>query len=370
MDILQDAPHVAIFLRTLVGGGAKRVMLNLANTLTEQNFKVDLVLSHLGGPYLSQVSSKVRIVDLKAPKLPLSLPKLVSYLRQNKPLNLLSALHYPCEVAIWAKYISGVSTQVIVSERNTLSQEAKYSPEITARLTPLAARLFYPLADKVIAISKGVANDLAQITKIPAESIQVIYNPVITQEILHKAQESVEHPWFQPGELPVILSVGRLMQQKDFPILIRAFARVLKVRSARLVILGSGRERSHLDKLVRELGLQDHVAMLGFQKNPYAFMARASVFALSSAWEGFGNVLVEAMALGTPVVSTDCPNGPGEILNRGKYGLLVPVGDDAAMAEAIVNTLSGNCPTVDSHWLEQFTSHAAMNKYIKLLDIA
>ncbi|WP_427162756.1 glycosyltransferase [Aliinostoc sp. HNIBRCY26] len=370
MNILQDTPHVAIFLRTLVGGGAERVMVNLANTLTEQNFKVDLVLSHVAGPYLSQVSPKVQIVDLKAPKLPLSLPKLVGYLRQKQPLNLLSALHYPCEVAIWAKYLSGVSTQVIVSERNTLSQEAKYSPEITARLTPLAARLFYPFADKVVAISQGVADDLSQITKIPHERIQVIYNPVITQDILRKAQEPITHPWFQPGQLPVVLSVGRLMQQKDFPTLIRAFARVLKVRPARLVILGSGRERSHLDQLVRELGLQDHVAMLGFQKNPYTYMAKASVFALSSAWEGFGNVLVEAMALGTPVVSTDCPSGPAEILNHGKYGLLVPVGDDAAMAEAIVKALAGNCPTVDTQWLEQFTSHTAMNKYIKLLDIA
>ncbi len=185
---------------------------------------------------------------------------------------------------------------------------------------------------------------------------------------MKKAKEPVEHPWFETGELPVILGVGRLMEQKDFPTLIRAFAKVLKVRPSRLVILGSGKERSRLNALVHELGLQNHVAMLAFQNNPYAYMTKAAVFALSSAWEGFGNVLVEAMAQGTPVVSTDCKHGPREILDHGKHGLLVPVGDSQAMAEAILNVLSGKFPSVTSEWLEQFTLKPTVSQYIKLLD--
>ncbi|QSJ17205.1 glycosyltransferase [Nostoc sp. UHCC 0702] len=367
--MLKDSPHVAIFLRSLMGGGVERVMVNLANSFADEGLSVDLVLTQASGPYLSQVSPQVSIVDLQAPKLPTSLPKLVKYLRQKQPVNLLSALHYPCEIAIWAKYISRVQTRVIVSEHNTLSVEAKRLPELTARLTPLAVRLFYPWADEIVAVSQGVAEDLAQITKLPLERIQVIYNPIITPEILEKAQEPVEHPWFQTGELPVVLGAGRLMGQKDFPTLIRAFERVIQVLPARLVILGNGRERSQLDALVRELGLENHVAMLGFQNNPYAYMARASVFALSSAWEGFGNVLVEAMATGTPVVSTNCRSGPAEILDHGKYGLLVPVGDSQAMAEAILNILSGKIPSVPSNWLEQFSWKPTIAKYMKLLNV-
>ncbi|MBW4560235.1 MAG: glycosyltransferase [Mojavia pulchra JT2-VF2] len=364
-----NSPHVAIFLRSLSGGGAERSMVNLAQGFVDQGLRVDLVLTRSDGPYLSDVSSKVRIVDLQAPKLPTSLPKLMNYLRQNQPITLLSALHYPCEIALWAKYLSRMSTRVVVSEHNTLSQEAKRLPQLTARLTPLTSRLFYPWANSIVAVSQGVAKDLSQVTGLPPEKIQVIYNPIITPEILKQAKEPVEHPWFRSGELPVVLGVGRLMEQKDFLTLINAFNLVQQVIPARLVILGSGTERSRLDARVRELGLKNHVAMLGFQKNPYAYMAQADVFVLSSAWEGFGNVLVEAMALGTPVISTDCKSGPAEILNHGKYGSLVPVGNSEAMAEAILNVLSGKFPSVDLTWLEQFTLKASVSKYIQVLNI-
>lgn len=366
----KDSPHLAIFLRTLIGGGAERAMVNLANNLTaEYNLRVDMVLAQAGGTYLSQVSPKVRILDLQAPKLPSSLPKLISYLQHHRPNNLLSALHYPCEIALWAKYFSRVNTRVIVTEHNTLSLEAKYLPQLTARLTPWAAKLFYPWANEIVAVSQGVAKDLTQLTKLPSERIHIIYNPIITPEIIEQAKEPVEHPWFNQTEIPVILGIGRLMAQKDFPTLIRAFERIRQVQPALLVILGSGRERSNLDALVHELNLENYVAILNFQKNPYAYMARASVFALSSAWEGFGNVLVEAMAVGTPVVSTDCPSGPTEILAHGKYGSLVPVGNSEAMAEAILKVLSRNFPSVDPTWFNQFTIKTSTSKYFELLKL-
>ncbi|NLO89188.1 MAG: glycosyltransferase, partial [Clostridia bacterium] len=187
----------------------------------------------------------------------------------------------------------------------------------------------------VVAVSQGVADDLVKTTGLMRELIKVIYNPIVTPELLEKAKESIGHPWFKPGQPPVILSAGRLTAAKDFPTLIHAFARVRAERLARLMILGEGEERPNLESLVRELGLESDVSMPEFVENPYAYMARAAVFVLSSAWEGFGNVLVEAMAVGTPVVSTDCPSGPAEILEGGKWGKLVPVGDVEKLAKAL-----------------------------------
>jgi glycosyltransferase involved in cell wall biosynthesis len=364
-------PDIAIFIRSLYEGGAERVMLNLARGFMQQELSVDLVLVKAEGAYLTQVPPGIRLIDLKAQSKPSILPKLVKYLRQERPTSLLAALHYPCEIALLAKRLAGVSTRVVVSEHNNLSQEAKRIKQTSVRLSPFAARLFYPWADGIVAVSQGVAKDLATVTALPSARIQVIYNPVVVPEMFTKAKEPVDHPWFQPGQPPVILGVGRLFPQKDFLTLIRAFATVRNVRPARLVILGSGGpDEAKLNALIRDLDLEEEVALLGYVPNPYAYMARSSVFVLSSAWEGFGNVLVEAMAVGTEIVSTDCPSGPAEILAQGKYGTLTPVGDSQAMAEAILKTLSGSPKKVESSWLDQFTIETCAQKYLHALGFA
>ncbi len=366
----QSPPDVAIFLRGLYGGGAEKVLLTLAQGFVDRGLKVDLVLARAEGPYLEQVHPKVRIVDLQVQWMPSSLPKLVSYLRRVQPLNLLAALHYPCEIALWARQLAGGSTRIIVSEHNTLSLEAARIPQISVQLTPLAARLFYPWADEIVAVSQGVATDLSQIARLPADRIQVIYNPVITPELFSLAQAPVEHPWFKQGAPPVILGVGRLHPQKDFATLIRAFDRVRRVRPARLIILGDGPERSRLTALIAELGLNNDVILPGFVQNPYAYMSKASVLVLSSLYEGLGNVLIEALAVGTPVVSTNCESGPAEILAQGKYGHLTPVGDSEAIAAAISSVLAGNCPIVEPHWLDRFTSEICIQKYLDVLNLS
>lgn len=365
------SPDVAIFLRELAGGGVQRVMLNLASGFIERNLKVDLVLSRAEGQYSADIPHGVRVVDIKSPRLSTSPLKLVRYLKQEKPRALLPALHYPCEIAILAKHLAGVSTRVVVSEHNTASLEAKSLSALSVRLIPFSARLFYPWADGIVAVSQGVAKDLASITHLPLERIKVIYNPLVFPEMFIQAKESVDHPWFKPGEPPVVLGVGRLTEQKDFPTLIRAFAQVRQVQPSRLVILGSGSESEKhlLNTIVHELGLEEEIAILNAVKNPFGYMAKAAVFVLSSRWEGFGNVLVEAMALGTPVVSTDCQSGPSEILDHGKYGLLTPVGDTKAMAEAILTVLSGNAKRVDPIWLDQFSVEAVTQQYIDVLGI-
>lgn len=358
--------HIAFYLRLLYGGGAERVMVNLMHTLVEQGIKVDLVMNTASGPYLKQLDPRVRIVSLQAPRLLLGLPKLAGYLRREKPTCLISGLHYANEIALWAKQLAFVPTKLIVTEHNTLSIHAQ--KRSTDRWSPLLAKLFYPLASQIVAVSQGVAKDLAQVTGLPDSRINVIYNPIVTPEILEKSQQPIEHPWFQPGELPVILGVGRLEAQKDFPNLIHAFAQVRKKKPCRLVILGSGRDRLELDELVKKLDLKQDVAFLGFVDNPYAYIAKAAVYVLSSAWEGFGNVLVEAMALGTPVVATDCPHGPAEILAQGKYGFLVPVGDPNAMSEAIFQVLSGNIKQIDKTWLNQFKLENITKQYLELIN--
>jgi len=327
--------RLALFVPSMAGGGAERITLTLARGLAERGYAVDLVLAQAEGPYLTEVPGSVRVVDLGASRVLLSLPALVAYLRRERPQAMLSALRHANIIALWARRLAGVPTRVVVSERDTLSLSVQHVRSRRGRLMPQLIRRFYPWADGVVAISKGVADDLARMTGIPRQRIQVIYNPVVTPELQAKAQAPLEHPWFKPGEPPVLLGTGRLTAQKDFPTLIQAFARVWQARPVRLLILGEGEERPALEALVRKLGLEPDVSLRGFVKNPYPYMAQASLFVLSSRWEGLGNVLIEALYCGAPLISTDCPSGPREILRDGQYGQLVPVGDVTALTQAM-----------------------------------
>jgi glycosyltransferase involved in cell wall biosynthesis len=222
----------------------------------------------------------------------------------------------------------------------------------------------------VVAVSHGAADDLARTSGLPRDGVRVVYNPVITPALMALARQAPDHPWFAPGQPPVILGVGRLTRQKDFPTLIRAFAEVRRRRVGRLIILGEGEDRPGLEALVRELGLADDVALPGFRDNAMAYMAGSAVFALSSVWEGLPTVLIEALAAGTRVVSTDCPSGPREILQEGRLGTLVPVGDAAALTGAMVVALDRPSGTVPLDALAPFTRDAAVDNYLRLIENA
>lgn len=268
------------------------------------------------------------------------LPALAEYLVNYRPSVLFSATPYLNLEAVLARRLAKVPTQIVVSEH---SHFAVSLPKLMrrARVLAPAMRRAYLQADGIIAVSRGVAEGLVHSLGIPKERIAVIYNPVVGEDLFKRMREPVDHPWFCGQAIPVVVAVGRLARQKDYPTLLRAFAMLRRQRVVRLAILGSGndRVRGRLESLAENLGVAADVAFLGFIPNPWPYIARANLLVLSSLWEGLPTVLIEALACGTPVVSTDCPSGPAEILEGGRYGRLVPVGDAEALAAAMAETL-------------------------------
>jgi glycosyltransferase involved in cell wall biosynthesis len=334
--------RIALYMTYLEAGGAERVMLNLALGFVSRGYAVDLLVTQARGEFKNQVPVGVNLIDLDAPRTLSAIPKLVSYLRSVRPAFLLSALSHNNLIALWSGLIAG--TRVVVSEHGVVSQSTQMSPNRREKFVPLLMRLFYPFARGIVAVSTAGADDLACIAHLRRERIKVIHNPVIGSELPSLAAAGLEHKWFGEHEPPVILSVGRLAPEKGFDILIRAFALLCARRPVRLVILGEGTQRSELESLVRSLQISEDVALPGYAPNPFRFMARCKVFVLSSRSEGFGNVLVEALACGAQVVATNCPGGPAEILNNGEYGRLVPVNDPEALANAIETALDHPIP--------------------------
>jgi glycosyltransferase involved in cell wall biosynthesis len=310
---------------------------------------------------------KLNPMHLKAGRTLASLPALVRYLRRRRPLALLSALNRANLVALWAQRLAGAAVRVVVSEHNTYSSVVQQPMGLRGRQIMNLVRHCYHWADGIVAVSKGVADDLAQVTGIPRPDIRVIYNPVITPELRRKAKAPLAHPWFDPRQPPVVLGVGRLTEQKNYAALIEAFAQVRQLRPARLMILGEGQERGMLEALARQLRLEQNVKLPGIVENPYPYMSQASVFVLSSRWEGLPTVLIEALYCGVPIVATDCPSGPREILAGGKYGQLIPMGNTSALARAIETVLAGHIsrPTRES-W-QPFELEIVVDQYIDTL---
>ncbi len=362
--------RVSIYLSTLSEGGAERVLLNLAVGFVQRGFPVDFVLAQAEGAYMPYFPKEVRLVELNKKHIRggrsfYSFPALVAYIRRVRPAVMLTGM-FNNIFAIWARQLAGVPMRLIISEHNTFSVANREPTFMNRVLMPLLLRISYPLADEIVAVSKGAADDLTVSAGIQREKIRVIYNPVITPELVRKAQEPLDHPWFMPEEPPVILAVGRITPQKDYSLLIRAFAQVRQSMPVRLLILGDGEERAAMTELVSQLGLQDCVSMPGFVENPYAFMARAGVFVLSSRWEGLPTVLVEALYCGAPLVSTDCPSGPREILQDGAYGRLVPMGDAEKLAEAILAALREEHRVPPPQSWHPFESSTVLDHYARL----
>ena len=397
------ADKIAVLLPSLEGGGAERSMLNLVKGFIAEGRTVDLLLCQAKGAFIGEVPAGATMISLQATNgllarlvvsmgnlrdffallLPVVLakknapeiariPSLEHYLENHRPQVVLSALTYANLATIWAKQMSGSGVPVIVSERNALWTYCT-SPSIARkwrwRYAPELVRRTYPGADAIVTVSSHAADELITKIGLNPQKITTIHNPVVDDNLRARAQETLEHPWFAPDEAPVILAAGRLTEQKDFSSLLRAFAVVRADREARLVILGEGRLRGDLEALANQLGIQADIDLPGFVKNPFQYMARASVFVLSSVYEGLPGVLIQAMACGCPVVSTDCPGGSREILSDGEYGALAGVGNVDALAGAILTQLHN--PTARDVLLqraEDFSVDRSVDNYLALLD--
>lgn len=357
--------RVALFLPNLGGGGAERVFALLAEGLAARGIDTEVVLAHAEGANLAAVRAAVPVVDLGARGTRDSLLPLARYLRRRRPDVLVAALAHANVVAVWARWLARVPTAVVVTQHLSVPE---IHASFTARLWSGLRARFYPWADAIVAVSQDTAVDLARDLRVPRSRIDVILNPVIRPDMAARGGVALEHPWFAAGQPPVIVGIGRLEPQKDFPTLIHAFSRVRRGRPARLLILGEGQERHALEALVTELGIADDVTLPGFVENPYAYLSRAGVFVLSSIYEGLPTVLIEALALGTPVVSTDCRTGPREILEEGRLGRLVPIRDPDSLAAAIVQTLDDRPAPVPVERLQPYRQAEAASAYLGLFE--
>jgi glycosyltransferase involved in cell wall biosynthesis len=353
------ADRIALFFGNFSGGGVQRVRLVLAREFLARGLEVDLVVVNGIGELRSTVPENARIVDLQAKRTLLALPSLVQYLRTDKPKAILSSQSHHNVIAILAHWLSGRSSRLVVGEHHNIQAYRKDAP-ITATLQIIGARIFYQFADDILAVSKGVARSVSSAMRIPFEDIKVIYNPIVLSELVEKAREQADHPWFDHPQIPVLIAIGRLAAQKDFPTLLRAISIIKKTRIVRLLILGDGDDERLLKTIIDEYHLSQYVQLLGFIANPYAYLSRADLFVLSSRWEGFPNTLLEALACGVNVVSTNCPSGPQEMLENGRYGRLVPVGDPETLAAEIVAAL-------DNRWNSEILKGRAADFSIEVI---
>ena len=375
------ARHLALFFSGLSGGGAQRRMLTLAAEFRRRGHRVDVVVARPDGPFHTAPPPGAHLVVAKsaAQRFPwlrrrkglsvlASVPALARYLRHAHPDVLLSSSNPANLAALLARRLAGTRTPVVVTVNVHVSSAVANRGGAARLFLARAIARQYPRADAIIAGSRCVADDLARASGLSRDRITVIHNPIAAAEIWRQAQAPLDHPWFAPNEPPVVLGVGKLKVQKDFPTLVRAFAMLRARRPVRLLMLGEGEQRAALTALARQLAIAGDVGLPGFVANPFAFMARAGVFALSSAWEGFSNVLAEALACGCPVVSTDCPGGVAEILDGGTYGALVPVGDADALAAALAAALDAPPPR---EWLQAraraFSVESAAEQYLAVM---
>lgn len=335
---------VAFFLVSLSGGGTERVNLSLANELSQMGYQVDLVLVNKYGDFLNKVRDSIRIINFGKDRASGCIYDLTKYLRREKPAVLFTALPTLNIISIFANIIIGFKTNVIPTEHMPVSIDAKMTHSIESKIAYKLYPLFYTFVKNIVVNCEDSARDFAKrYNWISKNKINIIYNPVASDELFRMVQEVPEIDWFREtnNNTPIILGVGRLTRQKNFHLLVESFAKLRDECDCRLVILGKGEDYDSLEKLAKNFGIEKDFLMPGFKENPYSYMARSSVFVLSSIYETLPTVLIEALACGTPVVATDC-FGVREILQDGKYGVIVKDATATEMTSAIKKVLNNN----------------------------
>lgn len=334
-----DRKRIWFLTNSLEWGGLERVAVLLLQHLNRKEFAPLLVLFQDRCAY--DLPPDVPVICLHRKSyygFPKFIWQLVRAYEKEKPDVILSFMYYANLIAALARKLSRIKPRLLFSEHSHTSTELRNDP--FSRLEVPAIRRLYPQGERVICVSQGVADDLVASLGVPREMVKVIYNPADIDHILYSAREDVDHPWFSRKERPVIIAMGRLVAAKGHRYLLKAFALVNAELPCRLVVLGDGEERGALNALVHELGIEEQVTFLGFQRNPFKYLARSELFVLSSLYEGFSCAIIEAMVCGIPVIATRCPSGPDEIIADGINGLLVPVADEVALAEAMLRVLN------------------------------
>lgn len=363
---LPTGKKLAFVLPDMTGGGAERIALRLMEDAIAAGHAVDLVLQVRKGEWLDRLPEDVRVVDLGAARLRGSLLPLVRYFRSARPDGV--------QIFMWPLTVMGIAAhgaarsraRLVTSDHTVLSRHFSHLGGAAHAVLRKSIGMFYPRADARITVSSGAADDLAALTGLDRSAIEVIYNPVEGPDDRPASDPEIERLWGQEGGR--ILTVGKLKPEKNHALLIRSFARLLRRRPAKLMILGDGPLRRETAELIASEGLSDHVVMPGFVADPWPYYASADLFALTSDYEGFGNVLVEAMHCGLPVVSTDCPTGPREILGGGDFGILVPIDDEAALAAALEQGLRDRPdPQVLIARASALSGHHVSQRYLALM---
>jgi glycosyltransferase involved in cell wall biosynthesis len=369
-----EEPLLAFFVPDLSVGGAEQVTVTIVNGLAERGDNVELLLSRFDGELRWELSDRVSVVELPPSRTSVlgvvtHLPALVSYIRRKQPTAMFPHLGHPSIVSLTASRLANTDTAVIPTHHSAFGVSADQSTKdrLVERLIPR----FYPTADRIIAVSGGVAESITNRMAVDREDISVLHNPVDVESVRARAQQPVDHKWVEDEATDLVLFVGRLASQKELETWLRAFRRVHERHpQTRGVIAGQGPRREALLELRDEMGLSDVVSMPGYVDNPYRFMGQADTFLLSSRFEGLPTVLIEALACGCPIVSTDCPSGPREILDDGEYGALVPVGDEAGLAEAVNRRLTDPIPPdVLRDRADAFAPESVFDKYEQFLNV-
>ncbi|WP_018137970.1 MULTISPECIES: glycosyltransferase [unclassified Thioalkalivibrio] len=367
------SPRVALLFATSGHSGVDRVVTNLVREFGHYSLEFDLLTLRGHGPYIDDLPPNVRRVPLRAAHRNTALPALIAYLLRHRPQALYTASHRLNRTALLARRLARPGMPVAIRMGMSISATLAEMKPHRARRLQRSMQRWYPQANAVIAPSEGVGHDLRTLVGVPDDLLHVIPNPIVTTRLHEQAREPTGEPWLddESREVPVILGAGSLEPRKDFATLIRAFAEVRRQRAARLIILGEGREREALERLARELGVQQHLRLPGFRSNPYAWMSRADVFAMTSRREGSGAVLVEALACGTPALTANCPTGPAEILDNGRLGPVVGVADPEGVARGLVQLLDAPpSPTSLRQAVAPFDASLSAVSYLKALDLS
>jgi glycosyltransferase involved in cell wall biosynthesis len=362
---------ISFYQHSIFNGGIERVNFELAAEMMRRGHEVEFLVN-FSSIHLKAMSPPkgLVIIELKPKHFFSRFFVLHRHLRAAKPDLVISAGHFSNEIVCLVKLCLSTSLKLIVTEHTTLSVELQSLSRQSIRrwLLPLVTRATYFIPDAIVSVSNGVKYDVEALFKLHPNRVTTIYNPVNFPDIQSRALDPVEHRWLQKNGPAVVLGIGRLEVQKDFANLLLAMCELRKTKDAKLIVLGVGSQRPYLDSLVQQLGLQDQVDFVGFTSNPYIYLRRATVFALSSSWEGLPITLIEALGIGIPIVSTNCPSGPSEILQGGKWGRLVPVSDYKALAEALLLEIEHPHAQKPAEALSRFQVGTVVDQYLALAE--